>query len=74
MASAALAALTNAGSGIMVLSLQGAGYWQNLLDSVGTNSGGNGFSGQITVPAPGAILLGGIGVGLVGWLKRRKTL
>jgi len=69
-----LASLTNTVTGVNVTNVTGRiGYIY--FNSIGDGAGADIDNLKFTqIPAPGAILLGGIGAGLVGWLRRRRTL
>ncbi len=59
--------LTTAGSNAYIVAFEPGsdGDFQDLVALV---------EGAQPIPAPGAILLGGIGVGMVSWMKRRRAL
>lgn len=48
--------------------------FMDLTSSVSLNNQNVGYDVIDVVPSPGAFILGGIGLGVVGWLRRRRTL
>jgi hypothetical protein len=72
-----LVTLSNTATGVEAISISGLGqigyvYFNSTADPGGADIDSLAFRSPI--PAPGAVLLGALGTGLVGWLRRRRTL
>jgi hypothetical protein len=62
----------NLGTNMLLNSLNGTGPMANLVAL--TNPQYQDMVTSVTVPVPGAVGLGGIGVAVIGWLRSRKRL
>ena len=70
-----LASLTNTMIGVEQITIGGLGPIGTIyFNSVADPAGGDIDNLAFPIPAPGAILLGGLGVGVFGWLRRRKAI
>jgi hypothetical protein len=72
-----LASFSNTTTGVETISISGLGqigyvYFNSVADPYGGDIDNLAFTS--TIPAPGAVLLGTLGTGLLGWLRRRGTL